>query len=193
LGFLDETWWSRFAQPMLHAWCEEDETMHLVEHNKRKEDPDPKALACYGALLRWVNADAQAQEQMWVRFVDGRPVSAITIPFLDWCCVKLHALGKRALFVVWDNASWHISKAVRHWIREHNRQVRRTGQGVRIVVCCLPVKSPWLNPIEPKWVHAKRRIVEPDRTLSAQELADRVCETFDCDHEEHLSIPEKVT
>jgi len=192
LGFLDETWWSRFAQPMLHAWCEEGETMQLVEQTKRKEDPDPKALACYGALLRWVTTDARAQEQMWVRFVDGRPVSAITIPFLEWCCVKLHALGKRALFVVWDNASWHISKAVRHWIREHNRQVRRSGQGVRILVCCLPVKSPWLNPIEPKWVHTKRRIVEPDRALSAQELADRVCETFDCDHEEHLPIPEKA-
>ena len=166
--------------------------MPLVEQTKRKEDPDPKALACYGALLRWMAADAQAQEQMWLRFVDGRPVSAITILFLEWCCVKLQALDKRALFVVWDNASWHISKAVRQWIREHNRQVRRSGEGVRILVCCLPIKSPWLNPIEPKWVHAKRRIVEPDRVLSAQELADRICETFGCDHEEHLSIPKKV-
>jgi len=26
--------------------------------------------------------------------------------------------------------------------------------GVRIRVCHLPVKAPWLNPIEPKWVHA---------------------------------------
>ena len=34
LGFLDETWWSRFAQPMLHAWCEEGETMQLVEQTK---------------------------------------------------------------------------------------------------------------------------------------------------------------
>ena len=167
--------------------------MHLVQQTPRKEDPDPKALACYGMLVRWMTADAQLLEQMWLRFVDGRPVSAITIPFLEWCCAKLQAIGKRALVVVWDNASWHISKAVRDWIREHNRQVRRDGQGVRILVCCLPVKSPWLNPIEPKWVHAKRRIVEPDRTLSAQELADRVCATFGCDHEEHLSVPEEVT
>jgi transposase len=167
--------------------------MHLVEQAKRKEDPDPKALACYGVLVRWMTKDAQAEEQMWLRFVDGRPVSAITIQFLEACCVKLQATDKRALILVWDNASWHISKAVRRWIREHNRHVRRERQGVRILVCCLPIKSPWLNPIEPKWVHAKRRVVEPDGTLSAQELADRICATFGCDHEEHLSIPEEVT
>ena len=167
--------------------------MHLVEQTKRKEDPDPKALACYGVLMRWRTPDAQAEEQMWLRFVDGRPVSAITIQFLGVCCVRLQAIGKRVLALVWDNASWHISQAVRRWIREHNRQVRREGQGVRILVCCLPIKSPWLNPIEPKWVHAKRRVVEPDRTLSAQELADRICATFGCDYEEHLSIPEEVT
>jgi transposase len=166
--------------------------MHLVEQTKRKEDPDPKALACYGVLIRWRTPDAQAEERMWLRFVDGRPVSAITIQFLEGCCVKLQAIGKRVLALVWDNASWHVSQAVRRWIREHNRQVRREGQGVRILVCCLPIKSPWLNPIEPKWVHAKRRVVEPDRTLSAQELADRICVTFGCAHEEHLSIPEEV-
>ena len=38
---------------------------------------------------------------------------------------------------------------------------------MRIVPCPLPIKSPWLNPIEPKWVHSKRKVVEPDRLLSA--------------------------
>ena len=192
-GFLDETWWSRFAQPGLHAWCAADDVLRLVEQVKDKEDPDPQALACYGLLVRWAMPDQEIEEHVWLRFVDGRPVSAITIPFLAWCCAKLQALGKRVLALVWDNASWHISKTVRQWIREHNRQVKAEGQGVRILVCLLPVKSPWLNPIEPKWVHGKRQVVEPDRTLSAQELADRVCAAFGCDHEEHLSNSEKVT
>ena len=43
---------------------------------------------------------------------------------------------------------------------------------MRIVACSLPIKSPWLNPIEPKWVHGKRAIVEPDRLLTAQEIKD---------------------
>ena len=192
LGFQDETWWSRFAQPNLHAWSDEGNPLRLVEQVKKKDDPDPKALACYGLLVRWTAPEELAQERIWLRFVDGRPVSAITIQFLEWCCVKLRGMDKRVLAMIWDNASWHISKAVRAWIREHNRSVKETGEGVRILACPLPIKSPWLNPIEPKWLHGKKRVAEPNGTLSAQALADRICVTFDCTHEPHLSIPENV-
>jgi hypothetical protein len=63
--------------------------------------------------------------------------------------------------------------------------VKRTG-GVRILVCRLPVKSPWLNPIEPRWLHGKRAIVEPDGPLTANELMDRVHQHFRCEHLELL-------
>ena len=53
--------------------------------------------------------------------------------------------------------------------------VKLADAGVRIVACRLPIKSPWLNPIESKWVHGKRRAVAPDRTLSARETAERAC------------------
>ena len=49
-------------------------------------------------------------EEVWLRFVDGRPVSGITTRFLSWCSEKLEALGKKVWVLVWDNASWHISK-----------------------------------------------------------------------------------
>ena len=45
---------------------------------------------------------------------------------------------------------------------------------------------------EPKWVHGKRAVVEPDGLLSAQQLAERVCSHFGCSYEPHLVIPEKV-
>jgi transposase len=194
LGFVDETWWSRFAQPAVHSWREADQPLRLVEQTPRKDDREPKALACYGVLARWL-AEGQRHERVWLRFVDGRPVSVITIQFLEWGCGQLESVGKRVWVVIWDNASWHISKAVRSWVRAHNQAVKHSGEGVRILICCLPIKSPWLNPIEPKWAHAKRRIVEPDRTLTAQEMADRICDAFDCIHEEHLSVPfpEKVS
>jgi transposase len=124
---------------------------------------------------------------MLLRFVDGRPVSAVTTAFLGWCCDRLQADGKTALLLVWDNAAWHVSRAVRGWVRDHNRAVKRAGTGVRIVLCPLPSKSPWLNPIEPKWLHGKRRVAEPARLLTAHELADRVCAAFACTHEPHLS------
>ena len=87
--------------------------------------------------------------------------------------------------LVWDNAAWHVSKAVRAWVGEHNRTVKRIG-GVRILVCRLPVKSPWLNPIEPRWLHGKRAIVEPDGPLTANELMDRVHQHFGCERLEPL-------
>jgi len=81
---------------------------------------------------------------------------------------------------VWDNASWHVSNEVNRWIGEHNRQVKKGDkQGVRIVSCYLPKKSPWLNTIEPKWMHGKRRVAEADGLLSAHALAERVCSVFD--------------
>lgn len=188
LGFQDETWWSRVTQPNVHAWADSEATLRLIEQEAPKDDPDPKALACYGLLLSCPAAPETLPQQVWLRFVNGRPISGITTQYLAWCCDRLAKVGKQALLMVWDNASWHLSKEVRIWIKAHNRQVRQTGQGVRIVACYLPSKSPWLNPIEPHWVHGKRRIVEPARLLTAQEVADRVCGHFGCEHEAHLTL-----
>jgi len=177
LGFMDEVWWSRLAQPQLKSWAE-SKALRLLEKERDKTDTAPKALCCYG-LLR---ADI---DQVLLRFVDGRPVSQFTIDFLEWVCGRLAQTGKKVLVLVLDNASWHISQMVRQWIRAHNARVKRNG-GVRILKCFLPIKSPWLNPIEPHWVHGKRAIVEPVCTLRARELIHRVCTYFECDHVEHL-------
>lgn len=172
LGWLDETWWSRLAQPDLHAWSA-DVPLRLVQKEAAKGDPDPKALSCYGLLRDDIG-------QMLLRFVAGRPVSQVTEEFLAWVCARLASEGKKALLVIWDNASWHTSQRVRQWIKAHNRQVKRQG-GVRIVACYLPSKSPWLNAIEPKWLHGKRAIVEPDRVLSEEEIQVRVCRYYHCE------------
>jgi transposase len=178
LGFQDETWWSRLARPDLRTWAGgEPARLHQLE--VEKGDPDPKALACYG-LLRGDTG------QMLLRFVQGRPVSQVTEEFLAWACGRLAAEGKTALLLVWDNASWHVSKRVRSWIKAHNRRVKRDG-GVRIVACYLPIKAPWLNRIEPCWAHGKRAILEPERKLTASEVVERVHEHFGCEPCERLT------
>jgi DDE superfamily endonuclease len=182
-------WWSRLAQPALRAWTASDIALRLIEKTRAPDDPDPKALACYGLLVR---APSMPPEQLWLRFAVGQPVSALTTQFLAWCCDRLAVRGMHAILLVWDNASWHTSQWVRTWIREHNRQVKQLGGGVRILPCRLPSKSPWLNPIEPKWVHGKRAVMEPARVLPAQELADRVCAYYGCAHEAHLFVPEQA-
>ena len=185
LGFADEVWWSRLVQPNQHAWVD-GKPLRLPDRTLPKGDPDPKAIACYG-LLR---ADTQ---QVQVGCVEGRPVSHVTTAFLTRVCDSLKAEGKKALLLIWDNASWHLSKEVRGWIRTHNRYAKQAG-GVRIVVCQLPIKSPWLNRIEPHWIHAKRAVMEPGCLLSKAELISRICSYFNCKYVEHLQqvIAKKV-
>ena len=93
--------------------------------------------------------------------------------------------------MVWDNASWHTSRKVDTWMREHNRAVKASRTGVRIVPCLLPIKSPWLNPIEPHWLHAKRNVAEIERPLTYQEIPERVYAHFGCSAEEPLTISRK--
>src|SRR3712207_2071482 len=117
---------------------------------------------------------------MLLRFVEGRPISPVTCAFLAWAAEQLAAEGVRVLALIWDNASWHISREVRDWVSRHNREVKRTGHGCRLLICQLPSRSPWLNPIEPKWVHGKRAVVEPARKLTAAELKQRLWRHYRC-------------
>jgi hypothetical protein len=96
---------------------------------------------------------------------------------------------KRALVLIWDHASWHVSQAVQAWIKAHNRHAKQEG-GCRLIVCRLPSKSPWLNPIEPKWVHGKRTVVEPARVLSMTDLMQRVCAYYEGELTDPLAQPD---
>jgi transposase len=169
VGFVDEVWWSRLARPPLRSWSAGDQLkMHVL--SQPNSDPDPVAICCYG-LLR------QDTDKVMLRFVEGRPVGDVTAQFLSWVCEQLAAEGKSRLVVIWDDPSWHSGRPVSDWLAKHNRSVKRYG-GVQVVLCPLPVKSPWLNNIETRWGPAKRAILELDRILTAQEVVSRVCQHF---------------
>ncbi len=174
-------WWSRYAQPPLQTWTDA-KPLRLIQQESDRHDTEPKAVACDGVL----RTDTPG---MLLRFVEGRPVSAVTIQFLQWVTARLAAEGKTALLLVWDNAAWHVSQAVRTWLKAHTRRGKREG-GCRIVVCPLPIKSPWLNRIEPTWVHGKRAVAEPDRKVPVDELKHRICTYYAC--ELLASIAQKV-
>ena len=91
VGFLDECWWSRVAVPTLSSFSEEGKPLRLIQQSVTKDDPEPKAVSCYGLYLPEL-------DETWLRFVDGRPVSSITTQFLRWCCEKLEAAAKRRLW-----------------------------------------------------------------------------------------------
>lgn len=177
LGDADETWRSRRALPRRHAWTG-DGPPRLVAREVPASDAGPEALGCYG-LLRGDTGG------MLLRVVAGRPVSRVTEDFLAWACDRPAAEGKTAPLRARGNASWHISRRVRAWIKAHNRRAKATGGG-RIVACRLPIKSPWPNPIEPQGAHGKKAVVEPGRLLTAQEVKERVCAYYGCERSEPL-------
>ena len=96
------------------------EPLRLLVPSAKAGDRDPKALSCYGIS----RADTGG---MLLRFVQGRPVRQVTEEFLARVCAQLTAEGKKALLLVWDNASWHVSKRVLAWIKTHNRQSKTAG------------------------------------------------------------------
>lgn len=188
LGYEDECWWSRVTDPGMHTWAAEEAPLRLPSKEDAVPKGEPKALSCYGLWLPDAKLPDRPGGRMLLRFVSGRPVSAVTVPFLEWVSQELQAAGKQGLLLVWDNASWHGSAQVRGWLREHNRQVKGGEKvGVRIVVCPLPKRSPWLNPIEPKWLHGKRNVAEAERVLGSDELMARVHAYYDCAAQPMLS------
>src|SRR4051812_33368728 len=69
-GFADEVWFSRLAQPALHAWTA-GRPLRLGMHAAGRDDPEPKALACYGLWL-------PGPERMLLRVVAGGPGGGVT-------------------------------------------------------------------------------------------------------------------
>ena len=171
LGFLDEVWWNRLSRPSVSTWTD-GPPLKMPVLKVGDEDPDPIAFCCYGMI----RTDSH---KVILRFVDGRPQGSFTAQFLGWLSHTLQEEDKRRLIVVWDDASWHACHEVVTWLTQHNCRARE-GNGVEIIHFELPTKSPWLNNIEPCWLHARKAIMEPDRTLTAQETRERVCQHFRC-------------
>lgn len=153
----------------MHSWAATGEELHLVERQPKPKESD-KALACFGAVR-------QDTGERFLYFSDGQPDTERVILMLQRFLNVARRKEKRVLIVIWDRASWHKSRKLKRWLREHNQAAKRKDD-VRLLTCLLPVKSPWLNPMEAHWIHAQRKIAEPNGELSVAELKRRLCAHF---------------
>lgn len=128
-------------------------------------------MACFGAVR-------QDTEKVYLSFCVGQPSSEPMWAFIIHLLAVARAENKWVVVIIWDNASWHLSKRIRRWIRDYNRAAKEVDEP-RLLVHGLPSKSPWLNPIEPRWVHAKRAVCEPDGDLRPVELRRRIVQYFE--------------
>ena len=166
----DEGWFSRFAQPTTPAWYEADFPVYRMQRDGKRGAKN-KALACFGAVR-------QDTHEVLLSLSDGQPNSLQTWLFVMGLLSVARHENKRVLVIIWDNASWHKSKAIQPWIRDYN-QLAKVHNEPRLLVHRLPTQSPWLNPLEPRWLHAKRAVCEPDDDLTPDELCKRICKHFD--------------
>jgi len=165
----DECWFSRFAQPNAYAWALPGKELRLVQREPKRDEKE-KALACFGAVR-------QDSGQVYLYFSNGQPNSEHMWLFIAALLDLARQEGKKVVVLIWDNASWHKSHRIEQWIRAYNHQAKANGD-VRLLTHLLPSKSPWLNPIEPRWIHAKRATCEPDGDLTPTELRRRICQHF---------------
>jgi hypothetical protein len=165
----DECWFSRFVQPRLHSWAVGGEQLRLVQREPEQKE-EQKAIACYGAV-------SQGNKEVFLYLCDGQPNSDYTIVMLKRLVGVARSKQKRVLVVIWDRATWHKSNKLKQWIRRHNLRAKQQ-RDVRLITYKLPAKSPWLNGMEPRWVHAKRKVCEPEGELTPLELKRRLCTHF---------------
>ena len=153
----------------MYVWSM-DQALRLVQREPKENEPHP-ALACFGAVRK----DIQA---MYLYFSDGQLNSEQVWVFIMGLLAVARAGAKRVVVMIWDQAGWHLSKRLCQWMRAYNHQAKQCGEP-RLLTYLLPVKSLWLNPIEPRWMHAKRGVCEPDGDLLSLELIRRLCAHFD--------------
>jgi transposase len=147
-----------------------DANLRLYQRTPERGETE-KAIACFGGVRHDTHA-------VLLYFSDGQPNSLQMWMFIVALLSIARVAGKRVMVIIWDNASWHKSHDIRRWIRAYNRLAKQHDQP-RLLTHLLPIKSPWLNPIEPRWVHAKRGVCEPKDDLTPMELRRRLCVHFD--------------
>jgi len=144
--WLDQSWFSRWPY-RYRAWASRPPRVP----QRWNEAVDTTAL--YAAL------EDESQEA-FLGWAEGQPNTGNTIAFLEALLAHYQALGKRFIVLLWDRAPWHTSQGTRRWVREYNLRAKQEGL-TRMVLCYLPVRSPWLMPLEAIFGWIKHQVLGP--------------------------------
>ena len=161
--FVDESWFVLWPYPA-EQWAQRGRPARVAKAKDWKKGERPPSCALYAgmdAIEREVSGewhDTWNQVETW--------------NYLQGVLEVYRRRGVRYLVIFWDNGPWHIAASVRAHIAEHNRQVKREG-GIHVLLFYLPIKSPWLMPLEPVFGQTKRAI-GPEQRREMSELKSAV-------------------
>ncbi len=146
--FIDESWFVLWPHPAA-GWARRRRPLRLPKRKSwgRKERPPSCALyAGMDVAQREVSAEWHPTWNQWE-----------TWQHLQGVIEAYRQRGVRYLVVFWDHGPWHMAASVRRQVAEHNSAARQDG-GVRVLLYYLPVRAPWLMPLESVFGQTKRAV-----------------------------------
>ncbi len=179
--FIDESWfvlWPHQAE----SWAEIGRPLRIPKDKSWKETERPPSSALY------------AEMDVLSREVRGEWHE--TWKHLQTVIKEYEQRGIRYLIVFWDHGPWHTASSVKRRVRAHNLEVkrrRRAGEegGVRVLLFYLPIRSPWLMPLEGVFGQTKRAIGAEQRATMAelQAAVERRLEYRNARQTKHTQLP----
>ena len=147
-AFTDESWfvlWPRQASTWAHH--KRPERIRKAKSWKKGEAPPSTCLyADLDAATRQVTGE-------WHETWNQRE----TWQHLKETIRRYAAQSYRFLVIFWDNAPWHLAQQLHRRLARYNRYAKRHGR-LRVLLCALPIKAPWLMPLEAVFGQTKRAV-----------------------------------
>jgi hypothetical protein len=189
----DPTWGLEFEDETWFVWVPPEGVMNpeagqgwspsgQPPRNRASRKKGKETFNCYGSL------DRKENRVHWEYFEAMNQWT--TAIYLNARIAAHEALGHRVLVLAWDPAPWHLGKQLRAWIRRRNQRVKRTGEGVRVLLVVLPKGAFWLDPVDALIKHAKGRAL-PCRQFPDQQAQRRALDRHWLHRNLHLATVPK--
>ncbi len=156
--YLDESWFVLWPHPAEH-WARRRRPAAVPKAKSWPKGERPPSTCLYATLDVGDRTVSGAWHATWNQDE--------TWAYLETVIAAYQQRGRRYLVVLWDNAPWHVAYRLRERVAAHNRQARTTG-GLRVLLFPLPVRAPWLMPLEPVFGQTKRAVGPRQRETLAE-------------------------
>jgi hypothetical protein len=146
--FVDESWWVLWPRPA-ESWGRRRRPQRVTKAKSWKRGERPPSRCLYAQMdvndrtVKGAWHPTWNQDETWAFLQEVIPAYA--------------AQGVRYLVIFWDHAPWHVAAAVRQRVAAYNAQAKREGT-LRVALYFLPIKAPWLMPLEPVFGQTKRAV-----------------------------------
>lgn len=146
--YLDESWFVCWPHPA-PQWAPQRRPARLPKAKSWPKGQRPESTCLYATMEVGMRTVASAWHATWNQDETWTALERVLTHY-----AKRHI---RSLVIFWDNAPWHVAWRLRERVAQHNRQAKTDG-GVHVLLFALPVRSPWLMPLEAVFGQTKRAV-----------------------------------